>query len=108
MKRSLGQQSLEQLNFERKWLVLKLGNGQLNTLEEAATLDAIETLELGIAATPCESLLDVVRKLERVGELFNPTDEQMLEDCLEFIMLTSVLRDVRALANKIDVDSLNL
>ncbi len=98
MKKRPNEQSLEQLVFEMKWLVSKLENGRLDPQEETATLDAIETLELKIAATPCEDLMDVVRKLERLGEILNPSSEPLPEDCLEHIMLASVLRDVRVLA----------
>lgn len=87
---------IAELVFQRKWLEVQLGSGSLGATEEATFVSDLETLDLKIAATRCETVEDLGLKLERLADLLWPSDKPIPEDCLEHVMLASVIRDAAA------------
>lgn len=98
MIKSVARSGISQLLFQRKWLEAKLVNGEPAEEEEVLLVRDLETLDLKISATRCETVEDLGLKLELLADLLWPTDEPMPEDCLEHVMLASMIRDVAALA----------
>lgn len=97
MNKSDTRPGIAQLAFQRKWIEAQLGSGSLTATQEVTLMSDLETLDLKIAATRCETAEDLGPKLERLADLLWPSDEPMPEDCLEHVMLASVMRDVAAL-----------
>ncbi len=60
----------------------------------------LEVLDLQMAALSSEDMADLAVKIDRLAELLWPSAELMPEDCLEHVLLASVLRDVRALSQR--------
>lgn len=97
MNKSDARPGIAQLVFQRKWLEVQLGRGSPTATQETTLESDLETLDLKIAATHCDSIEDLYFKIERLVGLLWPTDDPMPEDCLEHIMLASGMRDVAAL-----------
>lgn len=60
-------------------------------------VDNMELLDLKIAAARCDTTEDLGLKLERLANLLWPSNTPMPEDCLEHVMLASLIRDARAM-----------
>lgn len=97
MDKSDARPGIAQLMFQRKWLEAQLGSGSLGATEEATLVSDLEKLDLKIAATRCDTVEDLGLKLERLADLLWPFSEPMPEDCIEHVMLASVIRDAAAL-----------
>jgi hypothetical protein len=98
MAKSDSRPGINQLSFQRKWLMARLEHGELSPEDAATCLEDIEDLDLKSAATPCANVQDLCLKLEHLKDLFYPARDATPEDCLEHVMLVSVLKDARALA----------
>jgi hypothetical protein len=98
MAKSDTRPGIDQLSFQHKWLLAKLEHGELSPEEAAKCMEDIEDLDLKIAATPCANLQDLCVKLELLKDLLCPARGAVPEDCLEHVMLASVLKGARALA----------
>jgi hypothetical protein len=92
--------SITQLSFQRKWKLAQLEHGRLSRERETMLPEDIEALDLHMAALSSEDMADLAVKIDRLAELLWPSVEPMPEDCLEHVLLASVLRDIRALSQR--------
>lgn len=92
--------SLDELFFERKWLLAQLecGGTEDASLERDVIMLKLNDVDLQIAATPSKSVSDLSAKLNRFCEFEYPNIKSVPEDSLDTILLKSVLRDVQRLA----------
>ncbi len=91
---------LDELFFERKWLLAQLecGGTEEGSLERDLIMRKLNEVDLRIAATPSKSFADLSGKLIRFSEIEYPSIESIPEDSLDTILLKSILRDVQRLA----------
>ncbi len=83
--------SIEQLDFERRWLMAKVMHGDVGEAEQNDLTCRIENLELAIAATPVADINDLTIKVKRLAAALYPSLEPIPEDGFEVILLKAVL-----------------
>ncbi len=93
------QRSITQLDFERRWMLAKLDHGGNNDDEAQSLIRRIEDLDLAIAASPSETLVDLRIKIERLYTELLPTDVGQ-EGCLEHVLLAAILSDAVKLTDE--------
>lgn len=91
--------SIQQLDFERRWLLAKTTFSNVDEAEQNDLARKIECLELAIAATPVTDINDLTIKAKRLAAALHPSLEPIPEDSIEAILITAVLSGCRHLAD---------
>lgn len=91
--------SIEQLDFERRWLMAKATHSAVGEAAQNDLARQIEDLELAIAATPVADIVDLNIKANRLAEVLHPSSGPILEDSMEGVLLNAVLVGCRHLAD---------
>jgi hypothetical protein len=92
--------SIQQLDFERRWLTAKITYDGANETEQDDISRQIEDLELAIAATPVADIVDLNIKANCLAEVLHPSSEPIPEDTMEGVLLNAVLVGCRHLADQ--------
>jgi hypothetical protein len=94
------QRTLSQLDFERRKLSAKLSRGNQDLLEhqKQEILRQIDALDFEIAASPANTVEELLIKLEHLSEILFPEKDAPSQDTFEGILFCSVLKDVRTLS----------
>jgi len=91
--------SIQQLDFERRWLTAKMIHGGAREAEQDDLSRQIEDLELAIAATPVTGMDELTIKVIRLAAALYPSSEPITEDGIESVLLRAVLEGCRHLAD---------
>ncbi len=92
--------SLSQLQFERQWLATKLSARSvvLTELEKIEIMSKLESLDLLLAATPAQTLQDLLIKLEEFARACYPSDGMPDEETPDGVLFSAILADARDLS----------
>jgi hypothetical protein len=102
MRHERDHRSIHQLDFERRWLSVKLGGRSHSLTEEHCQqiIGRIETLDFEIAASPAGTNEELVLKVNRLGELIFPTGIENSGETMESVFFSSILLDARRLSKQ--------
>lgn len=92
--------SIQQLDFDRRWLMAKVSHGSANETEQDGLSRQIEDLDLAIAATPVTDMDELTIKVTRLAAALYPSPGPIPEDGIEGVLLRAVLEGCRHLSGE--------